>query len=144
MPLHWPAPVMINEYLPCAATSAAKDGEAPESSLDGSLRDKQHKEGTVCAVLTTTASRVLKATILAPSMPHCAATALPSTNPSKVQRPRYVIHDCACHSCSAALSDQWCCLLASMGASLGVVMKASRLSGFCCALKRLLRTRVHR
>ena len=38
---------MINEYLPCAAASAAKDGEAPESSPDGSLREKQHKGGAV-------------------------------------------------------------------------------------------------
>ena len=60
---------MINEYLPCAAASAAKDGEVPESSLDGSLREKQHKGGTVCAVLTSTPSRVLSITILAPSMP---------------------------------------------------------------------------
>ena len=42
---------MINEYLPCAAASAAKDGEAPESSLDGSLREKQHKGGAVCVSL---------------------------------------------------------------------------------------------
>ena len=41
------APVMINECLPCAAASAAKDGEAPESSPDGSLREKQHKGGAV-------------------------------------------------------------------------------------------------
>ena len=45
------APVMINEYLPCTATSAAKDGEAPESSPDGSLREKQHKGSTVCVFL---------------------------------------------------------------------------------------------
>ena len=44
-------PVMISEYLPCAAASAAKDGEAPESSLDGSLREKQHKGGAVCVSL---------------------------------------------------------------------------------------------
>ena len=42
---------MISEYLPCAATSEAKDGEAPESSLDGSLREKQHKGGTACVFL---------------------------------------------------------------------------------------------
>ncbi len=42
---------MINEYLPCAAASAAKDGQAPESSLDGSLREKQHKGGTACVFL---------------------------------------------------------------------------------------------
>ncbi len=109
----WPASVMINECLPCAATSAAKDGEAPESSPDGSLREKQHKGGTVCAVLTSTTSRDLRITILAPSIPHCSATVLPSTNPSRVQRRRYVIHDCACHSCRGGLSDQWCCLLGS-------------------------------
>ena len=45
------APVMICEYLPCAATSAAKDGEAPESSPDGSLREKQHKGGTARVLL---------------------------------------------------------------------------------------------
>lgn len=45
------ATVMINEYLSCAAISAAKDGEALESSLDGSLREKQHKGGTVCVFL---------------------------------------------------------------------------------------------
>ena len=45
------ATVMINEYFPCAAASAAKDGEAPESSLDGSLREKQHKGGAVCVSL---------------------------------------------------------------------------------------------
>ena len=45
------APVMINEYLPCTATSAAKDGEAPESSPDGSLRDKQHQGSAVCVFL---------------------------------------------------------------------------------------------
>src|SRR5690606_7363402 len=97
---------MINECLPCAATSAAKDGEAPESSPDGSLREKQHKGGTVCAVLTSTTSRDLRITILAPSIPHCSATVLPSTNPSRVQRRRYVIPDYACHSCSAVLIDQ--------------------------------------
>ena len=42
---------MINQYLPCAAISAAKDGEAPESSLDGSLREKQHKGGTARVLL---------------------------------------------------------------------------------------------
>jgi hypothetical protein len=110
---HWSAPVMIKECLPCAATSAAKDGEAPESSPDGSLRDKPRTGGAVCAVLTSTTSRVLKITILAPSMSHCAATVLPSTNPSRVQRRRYVISDSACHSCSAVLIDQWCCLLGS-------------------------------
>ncbi len=41
------ATVMINEYFPCAAASAAKDGEAPESSPDGSLREKQYKGSTV-------------------------------------------------------------------------------------------------
>src|SRR5690554_5247163 len=46
-------------------------------------------------------------------MPHCAATVLPSTNPSRVQRRRYVISDCACHSCSAVLIDQRRCLLDS-------------------------------
>ena len=86
---------MINQYLPCAAISAAKDGESPDSSLDGSLREKQHKGGTVCAVLTSTPSRVLSITILAPSMPHRVATVLPSTTPSRVQCRRYVIHDCA-------------------------------------------------
>ena len=96
---------MINECLPCAAASEAKDGEAPESSLDGSLREKQHKGGTVCAVLTSTSSRVIRVNILALSMPHCAATVLPSTNPSRVQRRRYVIPDYACHSCSAVLID---------------------------------------
>ena len=40
-------PVMISEYLPCAAASAAKDGEALESSPDGSLREKQYKGSTV-------------------------------------------------------------------------------------------------
>ncbi len=45
------APVMINECLPCAAASAAKDGEAPESSPDGSLREKQYKGGTACVFL---------------------------------------------------------------------------------------------
>src|SRR5690606_9513099 len=104
------APVLINEYLPCAAVSVAKDGEAPESSPDGSLREKQHKGGTVCAVLTSTTSRVLRTTILAPSMSHCAATVLPSTNPSRVQRRRYVIHGYVCHSCSAAVNDQRRCL----------------------------------
>ena len=38
---------MINEHLPCAAASEARDGEAPESSPDGSLREKQHKGGAV-------------------------------------------------------------------------------------------------
>ena len=47
------APVMINECLPCAAASAAKDGEAPESSPDGSLREKQHKGGAVCVCLAS-------------------------------------------------------------------------------------------
>ncbi len=42
---------MINQYLPCAAASAAKDGQAPESSLDGSLREKQHKGGTARVLL---------------------------------------------------------------------------------------------
>ena len=56
---------MINQYLPCAAISAAKDGESPDSSLDGSLREKQHKGGTVCAVLTSITSRVLRINILA-------------------------------------------------------------------------------
>ena len=42
---------MINEYFPFAAISAAKDGEAPESSPDGSLREKQHKGGAVCVFL---------------------------------------------------------------------------------------------
>ena len=41
------ATVMINEHLPCAAASVARDGEAPESSPDGSLRAKQHKGGAV-------------------------------------------------------------------------------------------------
>ena len=41
------ATVMINEYFPCAAASAAKDGEALESSPDGSLREKQYKGSTV-------------------------------------------------------------------------------------------------
>ena len=34
------ATIMINEHLPCAAASVARDGEAPESSHDGSLRAK--------------------------------------------------------------------------------------------------------
>ena len=34
------ATIMINEHLPCAAASVARDGEAPESSPDGSLREK--------------------------------------------------------------------------------------------------------
>ena len=42
---------MINEYLPCAAISAAKDGEAPESSPDGPLRENQHKDGTARVLL---------------------------------------------------------------------------------------------
>ena len=42
---------MINQYLPCAAISAAKDGESPDSSLDGSLREKQHKGGTARVLL---------------------------------------------------------------------------------------------
>ena len=46
------APTMISEHTPCAAASAAKDGEAPESSLDGLLRAKQHKSGTVCVFLS--------------------------------------------------------------------------------------------
>ena len=45
------APVMINECLPCAAANAARDGEAPESNLDGSLREKQYKGSTVCVFL---------------------------------------------------------------------------------------------
>ncbi len=56
---------MINEHLPCAAASEARDGEAPESSHDGSLREKQYKGGTVCAVLTSITSRVLRINILA-------------------------------------------------------------------------------
>ena len=32
---------MLNEHRPCAAASVAKDGEAPESSHDGSLREKR-------------------------------------------------------------------------------------------------------
>ena len=44
---------MINEYLPCAAASEARDGEAPESSPDGSLREKQHKGGAVCICLAS-------------------------------------------------------------------------------------------
>ena len=56
---------MINQYLPCAAASAAKDGEAPESSPDGSLREKQHQGSTVCAVIASTTSRVLRINILA-------------------------------------------------------------------------------
>ena len=71
---------MINQYLPGAATSAAKDGEAPESSLDGSLREKQHKGGTACVFL---ADKSIQGST--PALGH---------------------HDCACHSCSAALSDQ--------------------------------------
>ena len=58
------ATVMINEYFPCAAASEAKDGEAPKSSPDGSLREKQHRGGTVCTVLTSTPSRVLRINIL--------------------------------------------------------------------------------
>ena len=44
---------MINQYLPCAAASAAKDGEAPESSHDGSLREKQNKGSAVCVCLAS-------------------------------------------------------------------------------------------
>src|SRR5690554_345446 len=68
-------------------------------------------------------------------MPHCAATVLPSMNPSRVQCRRYVIPDCACHSFSAVLSDQWCCLLASKGTRLAVVMKISRLRGILRGFK---------
>ncbi len=42
---------MINEHVPCAAASEARDGEAPESSPDGSLREKQHKGGTARVLL---------------------------------------------------------------------------------------------
>ena len=41
------ATIMISEHRPCAAASVARDGEAPESSHDGSLREKQHKGGAV-------------------------------------------------------------------------------------------------
>ena len=45
------ATIMINEHLPCAAASVARDGEAPEWNLDGSLREKQYKGSTVCVFL---------------------------------------------------------------------------------------------
>ena len=41
------ATIMLNEHRPCAAASVARDGEAPESSHDGALREKQHKGGAV-------------------------------------------------------------------------------------------------
>ena len=37
---------MIKTYLAGAAASVAKDGEAPESSQDDSLREKQYQRGT--------------------------------------------------------------------------------------------------
>ena len=47
------ATIMLNEHRPCAAASEARDGEAPESSHDGSLREKQHKGGAVCVCLAS-------------------------------------------------------------------------------------------
>ena len=44
---------MLNEHRPCAAASVARDGEAPELSRDGSLREKQHKGGAVCVCLAS-------------------------------------------------------------------------------------------
>ena len=47
------ATIMLNEHRPCAAASVARDGEAPESSHDGSLREKQHKGGAVGVCLAS-------------------------------------------------------------------------------------------
>ena len=47
------ATIMLNEHRPCAAASVAKDSEAPESSHDGSLREKQHKGGAVGVCLAS-------------------------------------------------------------------------------------------
>ena len=47
------ATIMLNEHRPCAAASVARDGEAPESSHDGSLREKQHKGGAICICLAS-------------------------------------------------------------------------------------------
>ena len=47
------ATIMLNEHRPCAAASVVRDGEAPESSHDGSLRAKQHKGGAVCVCLAS-------------------------------------------------------------------------------------------
>ena len=45
------ATIMLNEHRSCAAASVARDGEVSESSHDGSLREKQHKGGTICVFL---------------------------------------------------------------------------------------------
>ena len=40
---------MLNEYRAGAATSVAKDGEAPESRQEDALKEKQHQRGAACA-----------------------------------------------------------------------------------------------
>ena len=57
------ATIMINEHRPCAAASVARDSEAPESSHDGSLREKQHKGGAVCVCLASHFSKQASALI---------------------------------------------------------------------------------
>ncbi len=44
-----PTTSMLNEYRADAATSVAKDGEAPESCQEDALKEKQHQRGTACA-----------------------------------------------------------------------------------------------